>query len=258
MNDGAARVDGLAGKVGIVTGGTRGIGLGIARELVRRGVRVCVTARKPEELAAVAAELGEEAVLTARGAADDAQHQQETVAACLGRFGRLDLLVNNAAINPHFGPVLDADAGVLRKTFEVNVFAPLGWLRAAWTARLAEHGGAVLNVASIGGLRVGPALGVYNATKAALVHLTGQLAQELAPGVRVNAIAPAVVKTRFARALYEGREDEAAAPYPLGRLGTPEDTAKLAAFLLSDEASWITGECVVIDGGLSVTGALPF
>jgi NAD(P)-dependent dehydrogenase (short-subunit alcohol dehydrogenase family) len=248
----------LAGKVAIVTGGTRGIGLGIARELVAAGARVCVTARKPEELDAVVAELGDRAAFASRGSADDPEHQQATVAACLDRFGRLDLLVNNAAINPHFGPVLDADLAVLRKTFEVNVFAVLGWTRAAWRAALAEGGGAVLNVASIGGLRIGPALGVYNATKAALVHLTGQLAQELAPRVRVNAVAPAVVKTRFARALYEGHEEQAAAPYPLARLGTPKDVAKLAVFLLSDDAGWITGECVVIDGGLSVTGALPF
>jgi NAD(P)-dependent dehydrogenase (short-subunit alcohol dehydrogenase family) len=250
--------DGLSDKVAIVTGATRGIGLGIARELVASGARVCITARKPDELASAVADLGSEAAMSAQGSADDVDHQQQTVAACLERFGRLDLLVNNAGINPHFGPVLDADLGVLRKTFEVNVFAALGWTRAAWSGALAERGGAVLNVASIGGVRIGPALGVYNATKAALIHLTGQLAQELAPGVRVNAIAPAVVKTRFARALYEGREEEAAAPYPLGRLGEPADTAKLAAFLLSDDAGWITGECVVIDGGLSVTGALPF
>jgi len=119
---------------------------------------------------------------------------------------------------------------------------------------MAEHGGAVLNVASVGGLRAEAMIGAYNASKAALIHLTRQLAVELAPGVRVNAIAPAVVKTRFARVLWEGREAEAAAAYPLGRLGTPADTAGIARFLLSDEASWITGQTMVVDGGLSLGG----
>jgi NAD(P)-dependent dehydrogenase (short-subunit alcohol dehydrogenase family) len=119
-----------------------------------------------------------------------------------------------------------------------------------------EHGGSILNVASVGGLRSGSPIGAYNASKAALIHLTRQLATEMGPAVRVNAIAPAVVKTKFARALYEGREDEVASHYPLKRLGRPEDTAKLAAFLLSDDASWITGETVTIDGGITVGGGV--
>ena len=119
-----------------------------------------------------------------------------------------------------------------------------------------EHGGAVLNVASVGGLRAGSPIGAYNASKAAVIHLTRQLAVELGPKVRVNGIAPAVVKTKFARALYEDREDEVASHYPLKRLGVPEDTAKLAAFLLSDDASWITGETVTIDGGVTVGGGV--
>ena len=115
-----------------------------------------------------------------------------------------------------------------------------------------EHGGAVLNVASVGGLRAGSPIGAYNASKAALIHLTRQLGVELGPKVRVNAIAPAVVKTTFAKALYEGREDDVAQAYPLKRLGVPEDTAKAAAFLLSDDASWITGETLVVDGGVTL------
>jgi 3-oxoacyl-[acyl-carrier protein] reductase len=174
----------------------------------------------------------------------------------MDRFGRLDLLVNNAAVNPHYGPLMEIDLGAARKIMEVNVVAVLGWTQRAWSAALGEHGGSVLNVASVGGVRSGSPIGAYNASKAALIHLTRQLALELAPSTRVNAIAPAVVKTSFARALYDGREQEVASEYPLQRLGTPDDTAKLAAFLLSDDASWITGETVVIDGGITATGGV--
>jgi NAD(P)-dependent dehydrogenase (short-subunit alcohol dehydrogenase family) len=248
----------FSGRVALVTGATRGIGFGIARELVDRGARVAVTARKPDELARAVQELGgDEVALGCRGSADDEEHQRQTVQAVLERFGRLDHLVNNAGINPHFGPIISADPGVVRKTLEVNVAAALQWTQRAWEAWLSEHGGAVLNVSSIGGLHNGPFLGVYNVSKAALIHLTRQLAQELAPGVRVNAIAPAVVKTDFARKLYEHDERAVADGYPLKRLGRTDDTAKLAAFLLSEDAGWITGECVVIDGGLHVAPGVP-
>ncbi|MHB2024705.1 MAG: SDR family oxidoreductase [Mycobacteriales bacterium] len=245
-------------RVAIVTGATRGIGLAVARELVDRGARVAITARKPDELQRAAAELGGERVLTFRGGADDDEHRARAVSETLARFGRIDFMVNNAGINPHFGPLVEADPGALRKIFEVNVIAALAWTREVWQGWMREAGGAVLNVASIGGVHNGPMIGAYNVSKAAMIHLTRQLAQELGPQVRVNAIAPAVVKTDFARALYEGREQEAAAAYPLRRLGRPEDIAKLAAFLLSDDAGWITGECVVIDGGLLVSASLPF
>jgi NAD(P)-dependent dehydrogenase (short-subunit alcohol dehydrogenase family) len=251
MADGTGAGD-FAGRVALVTGGTRGIGLGIAQELVRRGARVVITARKPEELDAVVAELGPERALAVRGSADDEAHQAEAVAAAVQRFGRLDHLVNNAAVNPQYGPLVDADLAAVRKVLEVNVTAVLGWTQQAWRGWLAENGGSILNVASIGGLRPGASIGAYNASKAALIHLTRQLGVELGPGVRVNAIAPAVVKTAFARALYEGREEEVAEAYPLKRLGVPEDTAKAAAFLLSDDASWITGETLVVDGGVSL------
>ncbi|MDP9405320.1 MAG: SDR family oxidoreductase, partial [Actinomycetota bacterium] len=184
----------------------------------------------------------------------DGAHRADAVGQVVERFGGLDLLVNNAATNPQYGPLVDADLGAVDKIFAVNVVAPLGWVQEAWRASLRERGGAVLNVASVGGLRPGAAIGAYNASKAALIHLTRQLAVELGPRVRVNAIAPAVVKTRFARALYEGREEQVAASYPLKRLGTPQDTAGVARFLLSDEAGWITGETVVVDGGVSLVG----
>jgi NAD(P)-dependent dehydrogenase (short-subunit alcohol dehydrogenase family) len=237
------------GRVALITGGTRGIGLGIAQELVSRGARVVVTARKPEELEAVVAELGPDVAAAARGSADDEQHQADAVALAHERFGGLDHLVNNAAVNPQYGPLVDADLSAVRKVFEVNVTAVLGWTQQAMRAGLTTS---ILNVASVGGIRAGSPIGAYNASKAALIHLTRQLGVELGPDVRVNAIAPAVVKTRFASALYEGREEEVAQAYPLKRLGVPEDTAKAAAFLLSDDASWITGETLVVDGGVTL------
>jgi NAD(P)-dependent dehydrogenase (short-subunit alcohol dehydrogenase family) len=247
------------GKVALVTGATRGIGYGIAEEIVRRGGSVCITARKPDELEEAVHTLdpdGTGRAISARGSADDEQHQRDAVDLVLSTYGRLDFLVNNAAVNPQYGPMMEADLGAVRKVFEVNVLAVLAWTQRAWEAWLRDNGGAVLNVASVGGLRTGSPIGAYNASKAAVIHLTRQLGLEMGPGVRVNAIAPAVVKTKFARALYEGREDEVAAHYPLRRLGTPEDTAKLAAFLLSDDASWITGETVTIDGGITVAGGV--
>jgi NAD(P)-dependent dehydrogenase (short-subunit alcohol dehydrogenase family) len=246
----------VEGKAALVTGASRGIGLGIAAELLRCGARVCITARKRDELDAALAELDAgDAAFAVAGSTDDAAHRRDAVAQTVERFGALDLLVNNAATNPQYGPLAEADLAAVEKVFAVNVTAPVGWVQEAWRAALAERGGAILNVASVGGLRPGAMIGAYNASKAALIALTRQFAVELAPRVRVNAIAPAVVKTRFARALYEGREDEVAAAYPLKRLGTPEDTATLARFLLSDEASWITGETVVVDGGVTLAGA---
>jgi 3-oxoacyl-[acyl-carrier protein] reductase len=240
------------GRVALITGGTRGIGLGIAQELVNRGARVVVTARKQDELDKVVAELGDDVAAAARGSADDEQHQADAVALAIERFGRLDHLVNNAAVNPQYGPLVDAELSAVRKVFEVNVTATLAWTQQAWRAWLRDNGGSILNVASVGGIRAGAPIGAYNASKAALIHLTRQLGVELGPTVRVNAIAPAVVKTTFAKALYEGREDDVAQAYPLKRLGVPEDTAKAAAFLLSDDASWITGETLVVDGGVTL------
>ncbi|MPZ88110.1 MAG: glucose 1-dehydrogenase [Nitriliruptorales bacterium] len=252
----------MEGRVALVTGASRGIGLGIAEDLVRHGARVCLTGRKRESLDSALVQLGEavpgreDAVFAVAGASHDANHRLSAIRQVIARFGALDLLVNNAGTNPQYGPLVDADLGAVAKIYEVNVIAPLAWVQEVWKATMAEHGGAVLNVASIGGVRPGPMIGAYNTSKAALIHLTRQLALELAPRVRVNAIAPAVVRTRFARAMYEGREAEVAATYPLGRLGEVRDAAAIARFLLSDEASWITGETVVVDGGVSLAGGV--
>ncbi|MFI7116175.1 SDR family oxidoreductase [Amycolatopsis sp. NPDC049868] len=244
-------------RVAIVTGASRGIGLGIAKDLVERGAKVCITARKPEPLAEAVAELGGEAVAIAvPGKADDDAHQAEAVAKTIETFGRLDMLVNNTGINPVFGPTLDVDPAAAAKIFAVNVLAPLSWTRRAQDAWMGEHGGAVVNVASIAGLGASPGIGMYGVSKAALIRLTKELGFELAPKIRVNAVAPAVVKTKFATALYEGREEEVSEPYPMKRLGVPADIASAVSFLLSEEAGWITGQTMVLDGGVTLAGGL--
>lgn len=242
-------------KVAVVTGASRGIGLGIAKRLVAGGARVCVTARGAEALADAVKELGSpEHAIAVPGKSDDPEHQEEAVARTMEAFGRLDLLVNNTGINPVFGSILDIDPAAAAKILGVNVLAPLAWVRQARDAWMGEHGGAVVNIASIAGLYASPGIGMYGVSKAALIRLTIELATELGPGIRVNAVAPAVVKTKFAAPLYEGREEEAAAAYPLKRLGVPEDVAGAVAYLLSDEAGWITGQTLVIDGGVTLGG----
>ncbi len=246
----------FAGKTAIVTGASRGIGLGIARRLVDEGARVLVTARNADALDEAVRELGgPEVAVAVPGRADDTHHQEEAVARALDAFGSLDLLVNNIGINPDHGRLIDLDLGVARKMFEVNCLATLSWTQRVHRAWMAEHGGAVVNVTSVAGVRPSPGLGFYGASKAMLSHMTQMLAIETGPGVRVNAVAPAVVKTRFATPLYEGREEEVAASYPLRRLGEPEDVAAVTAFLLSDDAAWMTGQLLVADGGLLLSGA---
>ncbi|WP_228077589.1 SDR family oxidoreductase [Streptomyces profundus] len=247
-------VAGPDAPVALVTGGSRGIGLGIARALTARGTRVCVTGRDRERLAEAVAELGPGAMGVA-GKAHDPAHQAEAVERVVTAWGRLDHLVNNAGGNPVFGPLIEVEPASLAKVFEINVLSAFGFARHAWRAWQREHGGSVVNVSSIAGLGAAPFLGGYGVTKAALINLTEQLALELAPGVRVNAVAPAVVKTRFASALYEADEGAVAAGYPLKRLGVPEDVAGAVAFLTSDEASWITGQTLVLDGGLGLGAA---
>ena len=243
-------------RVAIVTGSSRGIGLAIATRIVAEGGRVCLTARKPEALAeAVTALGGPDHAIFVAGRADDAEHRAAAIAATVDAFGRIDVLVNNTGINPVAGPVASVDPSALLKTFGVNVGAALAWTQQACEAGLGSRpGAAVVNIASVAGLRPSPPIGIYGASKAALIHVTAELALELAPRIRVNAVAPAVVKTVFAAALYEGREAQVSADYPLGRLGVPEDIAAAVAFLASDDAAWITGQTLTIDGGLLLKG----
>ena len=247
----------LAGRVAIVTGASRGIGLAIAERVVAEGGRVCVTARKAEALEQAVASLGgPERAIGVAGAADDPEHQRAAAEATLAAFGRLDVLVNNTGVNPAYGRMVDVDLSAARKIFEVNVIAAIGWTQQVHRAWMAEHGGSIVNVASVAGQRPAPGIGVYGASKAALIHVTEELAVELGPGVRVNAVAPAIVKTRFAEALYAGREDEVADPYPLKRLGLPSDIGSVVAFLLSDDSGWMTGQTLTVDGGVLLTGGI--
>jgi NAD(P)-dependent dehydrogenase (short-subunit alcohol dehydrogenase family) len=240
----------FAGRVALITGASRGIGLAIAQRIVDEGGSVVITGRKQEGLDAAVAALGSDRASAVAGRADDAEHRASVFAHIAERHGRLDHLVNNAGINPAYGPVLEVDPAAARKILEVNVIAALEWTRDAVAAGLARS---IVNISSISGVSASPGIAFYGISKAALINLTVQLAAELAPALRVNAVAPAVIKTAFARALYEGREAEAAAVYPLGRLGEPVDVAGPVTFLLSDDAAWVTGQTLMIDGGASIT-----
>ena len=241
----------LEGKVALVTGASRGIGLAAAHRLAAAGAAVMLTSRSRENLdearetfrgtgARVATVMGHV------GRSDDAE---SVVAATIEMFDRLDILVNNAATNPYFGPLVDIDDVRMQKTYEINQASVLYHVRAAWHQWMKEHGGVVVNVASIGGLGPEPGIGWYNVTKAAVIHTTKQLAYELAPRVRVNAIAPGLVRTELARGLWESRESEIVNHIPMKRLGQPDDIATVILTLASDASAWMTGQTIVVDGG---------
>ena len=238
----------LDGKVALVTGASKGIGRAIATAFVASGAKVMLSSRKQEALDEAAATMDGE-VATFAAHAGDPDQAAACVDATVKTFGSVDILVNNAATNPYFGATIDIDAPRFDKTIEVNWRGPLMWAQKAWHASMQERGGVILNIASVGGMSVEPTIGVYNGTKAALLHLTRTLAAELAPGVRVNAIAPGLVKTDMARALWEPNEEAIARHMPLRRLGEPTDIADAAVFLAGDTASWITGTTLVVDGG---------
>jgi NAD(P)-dependent dehydrogenase (short-subunit alcohol dehydrogenase family) len=228
----------FAGRTALITAASRGIGFAVARRIIAEGGQVGITARDKDGLRAAVASLGGDTVAVAvAGKADDAEHQRDAVREVTQTFGPLDVLVNAAGVNPAYGPLTDLDEGAARKL---------------------EHGlganahGAIVNIASIAGMRPSPGIAYYGVSKAALIGLTVQLAAELAPRVRVNAIAPAVVRTRFAARLYEADEAAAAAAYPLGRLGEPDDVAAAAAFLASTDAAWVTGQTLILDGGMGL------
>jgi NAD(P)-dependent dehydrogenase (short-subunit alcohol dehydrogenase family) len=247
----------LTGRTAVITGASRGIGLAIAQQLADAGANVVLTSRKQESADAAAAQIGGNALGVAAHAVEE-DAAQRCIDLTLNRFGSVDILVNNAGTNPAFGPLIDQDHGRFAKIFDVNLWAPLLWTSLAVKGWMGEHGGVVVNTASIGGMAFEANLGLYNTTKAALIHVTKQLALELSPRVRVNAICPGVVRTRLAEALWKEHEQALSASTALGRIGEPADVAAAVAFLVSDAASWITGETLVIDGGQLLGNALMF
>jgi NAD(P)-dependent dehydrogenase (short-subunit alcohol dehydrogenase family) len=249
------RVD---GKVAVVTGASRGIGEAIAAELLASGAKgVTITSRKEPNIVAAASRLDDERVLPLVARADSEEDAERGIAATIEQFGGVDILVNNAGTNPAAGNLTEVDLGAVGKTWEVNQLGPLLWARSVWRQAMADSGGAIVNIASVGGMRVGPIIGAYNISKAAVIHMTYHLANEMAPQVRVNAIAPSVVRTRLAAALWEGIEEHTAKAHPLQRIGEPDDIARAALFLASDAASWITGVVLPVDGGVTGAAAAP-
>ncbi|MCX3063507.1 SDR family oxidoreductase [Streptomyces beihaiensis] len=250
----------LDGRCAVVTGASRGIGRAVAEELARAGARLCVTARDPEGVRETVAALraqGADAVGVAGSVADPA-HLWEVTDRAMAAHGRVDVVVNNAGTNQPYGPLMDADPDAWRTAFTVNVEAPLRLVQCAWRAWMAEHGGVVVNVCTEGAGHVGPNVGAYGTSKAALLHLTAQLAGELGPAVRVNAVSPGLVRTEMARFVWERAEQAVAAGLPTGRIGEPRDVARAVRWLASDEASWITGADLLVDGGTRVRAAAPF
>lgn len=247
----------LKGKFAIVTGASRGIGLAIATRLAQDGAGVIITARGRESLDEAAAQIPGGKAIAVAGKSHDPAHQREVLETAHREFGAIDILVNNAGINPVYGPLMDIDLEAASKILDVNVLGTLGWTQALiGDERLGfrARGGSVVNISSVTGAVPSEGIGFYGISKAAVGHLTRTLAAELGPEIRVNSISPGVVKTQFARALYEGKEDDVLAAYPLKRLGEPEDIASAAAFLAGPDSSWITGQDLTVDGGLTMAG----
>jgi NAD(P)-dependent dehydrogenase (short-subunit alcohol dehydrogenase family) len=237
----------LDGKTALITGGSKGIGKGIADAFVQSGAKVMITSRKADACAEAAEEIGCVWEAGHVGNPDDAQR---VIGACIERLGGVDILVNNAAANPYAGRTIDVDLARWDKTFEVNLRGPLVWSQICWNEYMEEHGGSIINISSIGAVVTSSVLGVYDISKSALIHLTKQLGAELGPGVRVNAICPGLIKTDFARALWEGDQGAAIADEtPLKRLGEVEDIAAAAVYLAAASGSWMTGHALMLDGG---------
>lgn len=249
----------VEGKVALVTGGSRGIGLAIARAYLQAGAKVAIAARKPEGLAEAKAELAAEGLEVATFPCHVGKTEEavKLVADVVAHFGQLDVLVNNAATNPHFGPTITADEKLFDKTFETNARAYFTLAREAAKHVIARGGAAsFIFITSTQGLTASPLMGIYGMTKAAVVSLTKTLAVELGPsGIRVNAIAPGLVQTKFASALTSNDVvlDKWLDRSPLRRVGKPEDVAGVALLLASDASSYITGETFVVDGGFLIS-----
>lgn len=247
----------LAGKVAIVTGASRGIGQSIAEWYAEAGAKVVLASRTQETLDEVAEGIkanGGEAIGIAAHTGKK-ETLTELVAKTVENYGKVDILVNNAATNPHFGPVLEAEDSIWMKTIEVNLMGNI-WLCQAVVPIMREiGGGSIINVASVNGIRPGMMQGVYSMTKAGVISLTQTLAMELGTdAIRVNAIAPGLIQTKFAKVLWtnEALLNQVTERTPMKRIGQPEDIASLALWLASDISTFATGETFVIDGGLTI------
>ncbi|MEU4317614.1 SDR family oxidoreductase [Nocardia fluminea] len=238
----------LSGRTAIITGASRGIGLAAAQAIAAAGGNVVLTSRSQESADVAAAQVAGTALGVAAHAVDE-DAARRCVDLTLETFGSIDILVNNAGTNPAYGPVIDQDHGQFVKTFDVNLWAPILWTSLVTRAWMGEHGGSVVNTASIGGMGFEANLGLYNASKSALIHLTKQMALELSPKIRVNSVAPGVVRTRLAATLWQEHEQQVCDATALDRIGEPADIGAAITFLASDAASWVTGETMVIDGG---------
>jgi NAD(P)-dependent dehydrogenase (short-subunit alcohol dehydrogenase family) len=241
--------DRLDGRTAIVTAASRGIGRAIAEVLAGRGARVVITGRTARSLDDVVDGIGSDHAVAVVGDAHDTEHQMRAVGTALDRFGSLDILVNNVGTPPPQLPLMEMAVDDFRATIDANVVTQFAWIRAAWRGYMAHHGGSVLNVSSVAGLQVVGNANAYGVGKAAVVQLTKQAALELAPGVRVNAIAPGFTRTAGTASMLAADEERLTRGYPLGRLGEAADMADAAAFLVSDAASWITGQTLAVDGG---------
>ncbi len=249
----------LAGKVAVVTGSSRGIGRAIAERLAQRGARVVISSRKQDACEDVAGSIngahGSGRAIAIAASISSKEALEELAQRTRAELGPIDILVCNAASNPHYGSLDTIDDAMFRKTLDNNILSNHWLIQLALPDMRAKRDGAIVVVSSIGGLRGSATLGAYTITKAADIQLVRNYAVENGRhGVRVNGIAPGLVKTDFARALYENPEAEkaAVARTPMGRLGEPDDIAGAAVFLASPAASWMTGQTIVIDGGSTV------
>ncbi len=249
----------LKDKIAIITGASRGIGQAIAATFAAEGATVIIASRKQETLDAVAAEIratggAVQTIATHTGNTDQCQNLIQQV---VDEFGRVDILVNNAATNPHFGPILTAEASQWQKIFDVNVMGYFWLSKYAAEAMQETGGGKIINVASVAGINPGPMMGVYSVSKAAVIMLTKVLAQELGPyNIQVNAIAPGIIKTRFAEALWSNPQLSKAYTdrTPAGRIGEPDDVVGAAIYLASGHSSYHSGDVLILDGGNQTVG----